>query len=81
MKLERKDRVELVRLVQQRFRDEHDLDPGDLAADEELRFFAGLLGPLFYNQAIEDARRIAGLRAQTIDEELFGLTRERPRER
>ncbi|MGI8926291.1 MAG: DUF2164 family protein [Tepidiformaceae bacterium] len=38
-------------------------------------FFAKLVGPFAYNEAIEDARAIVAERAETVQEELLGLTR------
>ena len=40
-----------------------------------LEFVGKTIGPVFYNEAIEDARATAANRAETIQEELLGLTR------
>ncbi|MFQ5380606.1 MAG: DUF2164 domain-containing protein [Dehalococcoidia bacterium] len=74
--LSKEERLELVRQVQHYFREEFDVDLGDLGAEFVIEFFGKLLGPPYYNRAVADARAIVADRAQTIDEELFGLTRE-----
>ena len=73
------ERTELVRQIQQHFEDEFELELGDLRAGFVLEFFSKLLGAALYNRALADARAIVADRAQTIDEELFGLTRDTPR--
>lgn len=76
--MNREHQVELVRQVQQYFRDEFDLELGDLRAGFVVEFFSKLIGPVHYNQAVEDARAVVIARAQTMDEEIFGLTRPVP---
>jgi uncharacterized protein (DUF2164 family) len=76
MKLPKDDKLEVVRQVQQHFRDEFDFELGDLEAELLLEYFEKLLGPFAYNEAIADARAVVARRAETMDEELFGLTRQ-----
>jgi uncharacterized protein (DUF2164 family) len=76
VKLTKEQKLDLIREVQQYFRDEFDTELGDLRAEFVLEFFEKLLGPPIYNEAIADARAIATARSQTIDEELFALTRQ-----
>ncbi len=74
--LSKEERLELVRQVQHYFQTEFELDLGDLGAGFVIEFFGKLLGPAYYNRALADARAIVADRAQTTDEELFGLTRQ-----
>lgn len=75
MKIEKEHKAELVRRVQIHMEQEHDLDLGDLGAALLLDFFGELVGPVYYNEAIDDARAVALNRSDTIQEELLGLTR------
>ncbi len=74
-RLSKDQKTELLRQVQQYFRVEFEVELGDLRAELVLEFFGALVGPLHYNEAIEDARAVAAARAETIQEEIFGLTR------
>lgn len=76
MKLSKEQRAEIVREVQQYFRDEFDLELGELRAGLVADFFGRVIGPLHYNEAITDARALAADRAATTDEELFALLKE-----
>ena len=75
-RLPRDERIELIRQAQQYLVDEFDLEPGDLAVELLLEHLGTLLAPVLYNRAIEDARKVVSERAITIDEELFGLSRQ-----
>lgn len=75
LKLTKEQKVEAVRLLQQYLLDEHDFELGDLGTEMLLEFVGKTIGPAYYNEAIEDARATAANRAETIQEELLGLTR------
>lgn len=49
-------RKEVISLIQSYFQQERDEELGDLAAELLFEFFEKQLGPLIYNQAIEDVR-------------------------
>ena len=75
LKLTKEQKNEAIRLLQQYLLDEHELELGDLGAELLLEFVAKITGPIAYNEAVNDARAIAANRAETIQEELLGLTR------
>jgi uncharacterized protein (DUF2164 family) len=75
LKLTPDQKVEAIRLLQQYLRDEHDFELGDLGTELLLEFVTKITGPISYNEAVNDARAIAADRAETIQEELLGLTR------
>lgn len=74
----KEEKAECVRQLQEYVRAELDLNLGALAAEFLLDFAAGLVGPLYYNEALEDARAVASNRADSIQEEILALRRDRP---
>ncbi len=78
--LSREERADLLGKLKDVIRDEFGEDLGDLRAELLLEALGKLLGPQYYNEAIADARAVAAERAETIQEELFGLTRQAPPE-
>ena len=76
--LTREERADLLGELKDLVRDEFGEDLGDLRAELLLEALGKLLGPRYYNEAIADARAVAAARAETIQEELFGLTRQAP---
>ena len=76
LRLSRDDRQRLVPLVKAYFLDEREEELGDLGAGLLLDYMAGLVGPVFYDRALTDARAVVASRAETIDEEIFGLSRQ-----
>ena len=75
MTISREQKADLARHVQHHMREEFDLELGDLAAGLLIDYFADLLGPLSYNEAIADARAIVLDRADTMQAELEALTK------
>ncbi len=75
LKLERPQKLDLVRDLQQYLHDEMELEPGDLASELLLDFVAELLGPHIYNEALLDARAVASRQADAMQEALLELER------
>ena len=71
--LEDAEKKEAVHEIQAYFLKEKDEEIGNLAAEFLLDFFLEKVGPLIYNQAIEDAH---ALLLQQIDE-MYGLQKSR----
>ncbi len=64
--ISKENRDRLVGLIKAYFRDERDIDLGDLAASLVLDFFVDTLGPEFYNQGVYDAHRYLLERAEDL---------------
>ena len=73
LKLERPQKLELVRDLQQYLSDELEVEPGDLATELLLDFVVELIDPHIYNQALYDARTAASHQAEALDEALIAL--------
>lgn len=69
---------EVIFLIQTYFHDERDEDLGDLAAELLFEFFEKQLGPLIYNQAIEDVRVWFGQKLPYLEADLDLLKRDAP---
>lgn len=63
----------MIRDIQQFFEEERGETLGQLAAENVLSFVCASLGPVFYNQAIEDARAAAEQKMQSLEEDLYSL--------
>jgi uncharacterized protein (DUF2164 family) len=46
---------------------------GDLAAESMLEFMLQTLGPVVYNQALQDARKVINERMLSLEDELYTL--------
>lgn len=76
LSLERKK--EVISLIQAYFHQERDEDLGDLAAELLFEFFEKQLGPLIYNQAIEDVRIWFGQKLPYLEADLDLLKKDAP---
>ncbi|MCE7928162.1 MAG: DUF2164 domain-containing protein [Chloroflexi bacterium CFX7] len=81
IRLPKAEKADYVRRLQEYVQAELDLEIGELGAEFLFDFVAGLAGPVYYNEALEDARAVASNRADSIQEEILALRREPPRER
>lgn len=69
---------EVIALIQAYFQKERDEVLGDLAAELLFEFFEKQLGPLIYNQAIEDVRNWFGQKLPYLEADLDLLKKETP---
>lgn len=77
----REQKMEVVRRVQQHLRDEYELDLGDLGTELLIEFFGELVGPFYYNQAIEEAAKLINRQTETLLADLGVLVRMLPEPR
>jgi uncharacterized protein (DUF2164 family) len=63
-------RKEVISLIQAYFQQERDEELGDLAAELLFEFFEKQLGPLIYNQAIDDVRTWFGQKLPYLEADL-----------
>ncbi|GAB4322559.1 MAG: hypothetical protein Kow0010_03440 [Dehalococcoidia bacterium] len=77
----REQKTEVVRRVQHHLREAFDLDLGDLGAELLVEFFGELVGPFYYNQAIEEAAKLVNRQAETMLADLGVLMRPVPEPR
>jgi uncharacterized protein (DUF2164 family) len=56
-------------------RDELEVEAGGLQAEMLVDHVAAVLGPIFYNRGVADARAVVAARAEDMDEALYGLER------
>lgn len=77
----REQKAEVVRQVQHHLREEFDLDLGDLGTELLIEFFGELIGPFYYNQAIEEAAKLVNRQAETLLADLAVLLRQVPEPR
>jgi uncharacterized protein (DUF2164 family) len=70
-KMEKPQKTALVLRVQEYLQREFDPEAGELASELFLEFAATLLEPLFYNEALKDARAMAARYAESLDEDLI----------
>lgn len=75
MKLPREQKERLIAEVQRFFEEERSEAIGSIAAEALLEHMTALLGPLLYNHALADARRIVSERLAAVEDELYALER------
>lgn len=75
MKLPREQKERLIAEVQRYFEEERSEPIGSIAAEALLDQMTALLGPVLYNHALEDARRIVSERLAAVEDELYALER------
>lgn len=68
----------VVSLIQSYFQQERDEEIGTLAAELLFEFFEKQLGPLIYNQAIEDVRNWFGQKLPYLEADLDLLKKKTP---
>ena len=57
------------------FRDELEMELGDLPAEMLVDFLAREIGPYFYNRGLYDAQAIVSQMSETVSEAIAGLER------
>lgn len=57
------------------FRDELEMELGDLPAEMLIDFLAREIGPYFYNRGLYDAQAIVSQMSETVSEAIAGLER------
>ncbi|MGC4379063.1 DUF2164 domain-containing protein [Fictibacillus sp. Mic-4] len=73
LKLPREQKEQMISEIQQYFYKERGEEIGHLAAENMLDFFMKHAGPILYNQAISDARRLVADRMASIEDDLYAL--------
>lgn len=73
VKLSKEQKEPLVRRVQEYFLDERGEEIGDLAAEFLLDYMIQELGPVIYNQAIQDAVKLVGEKMVSLEDDLHSL--------
>jgi uncharacterized protein (DUF2164 family) len=71
----RAEKLEAVKQLQQYLEDELEVQAGDLGAELLLDFVAELVGPVYYNAALDDARLVVMRRDEALQEDLAVLER------
>jgi uncharacterized protein (DUF2164 family) len=72
-KLTKEMKTYAIQEIQQFFLDERGEEMGELAADHVLEFVKEKIAPLFYNQALSDAKVIVEQKMLSIEEDLYTL--------
>jgi len=72
-KLPKEHKDVLTKHVQEFFLDERSEEIGIIAAESILDFMLKELGPVIYNQAISDARKLMKLKLDALEDELYSL--------
>lgn len=72
-KLTREQTNYLVLQVQRYFQSERGEELGNLETEELIAFFSRELGPFFYNQGVEDSRKLVVERMNALEDELYVL--------
>jgi uncharacterized protein (DUF2164 family) len=63
----------LMEKIQYYFEDEVGKTLGDLATENMINFMLQTLGPLVYNEALQDARSVVNERILSLEDELYSL--------
>jgi uncharacterized protein (DUF2164 family) len=63
----------LIRELRQYLRDHLDIDPGDFGVELLLHRAGELIGPVYYNQGLSDARTAVAEHAEALRRELAAL--------
>lgn len=72
-KLSREQTEYLVHQVQRYFDEERSEQLGNLETEDLIAFFAKELGPFFYNQGVQDSRKLLTERMSSLEDELYVL--------
>lgn len=72
-KLPKEHKEDIVSSVQEYAELEWSQELGRLGAEQFVDFMLAKLGPVVYNQAIEDARRVLTERTAALEDELYAL--------
>ncbi len=73
LKLPKQQKDDLIERMQDYFYKERSEELGALATEQLLLFMLEQLGPIVYNHAIEDARKLLGERMAAFEDELYAL--------
>lgn len=73
LKLPRELKTSLIHQIQAYFEMERSETIGELAAENLLDYVIGLVGPVIYNQAVEDVRSVVAELMERMDEEIHAL--------
>lgn len=73
LKLPKEERDRLIGRVQAYFNEERGEEIGNLAAELCLDYMLRELGPALYNQAIQDAVKVAGEKMVSLEDDLLSL--------
>jgi uncharacterized protein (DUF2164 family) len=71
-----KERTELIRLLQQYLRDHLDVEAGDLGAELLLARVGELVGPIYWNKALEEASLMVKDHAESMAVDLLANQKE-----
>lgn len=72
-KLPKEQKDELTSRVQTFFIDERSEELGSIAAQSILEFMLKELGPIIYNQAMDDARRLVKEKMESMENDLYAM--------
>lgn len=73
IRMEREQKKQILKRIQQYFLDERGEEIGDLAAELFFDFIAKEIGPFFYNQAVSDVQALLAQRFACIDENVEAI--------
>jgi uncharacterized protein (DUF2164 family) len=73
LKMPREQKIQIISLVQQYFREERDEEIGDLAAEFLMDFMMKQISPFIYNQAINDVQSIVSQKMALLEEDVYAL--------
>lgn len=72
-KLPKDHKDELTKRVQEFFHEVRSEEIGNIAAESILDFMLKELGPIIYNQAINDARKLVKQKIDSIEDDLYSI--------
>lgn len=73
LKMSREQKMQIISLVQQYFREERDEEIGDLAAELLMDFMIKQTSPFIYNQAIDDLQDMVSQKMASLEEDIYAL--------
>lgn len=73
LKMPREQKMKIIGLIQQYFRDERDEEIGALAAELLLDFILKQVGPFIYNQAINEVQFMLNQKLAYLEEDVDAL--------
>nr|WP_312894716.1 DUF2164 domain-containing protein [Paenibacillus eucommiae] len=73
IKIPKEDKENLVKRLQNYFYEERSEEIGDLAAEFLLDFMIKEMGPVIYNQAIDDSVKLVGQKMIAMEEDLQSI--------
>lgn len=73
LKMPREQKMQIIGLIQQYFRDERDEEIGTLAAELLLDFIVKQVGPFIYNQAINEVQLMLNQKLAFLEEDVDAL--------